>query len=620
MTAMMVHRGPDGIAHWTGGSAALGHCMLRTTPESLEEVQPLANDAGTCILVMDGRVDNWLDLRTQLIAGGAALRNQSDAELVLHAYEMWGADCPRHIDGDFAFVLWDMASQSIFCARDRFGIKPLQYHWDGTHFSFASEVSALLALPWVKAELNEGLVLEYLGAQWRTIDESFWHGIRRLTPSTGLMVDRQGPRRLIYWKPPLDNDTAQWSDAAYAAKYLELFTDAVRRLSRSNSPVAYEVSGGLDSSAIFSVAERLRRAGQLPAPDVCGYTLKFPAGTEADELHFVKAVAAHSAKEVAEIAPSCPSIAWYQAQVQADAEMPDYPNGAMANGLRTIARSRGSRALLAGVGADELLSSGRNYYADAISAMDWRKFLHLAVTDVRSCGVTQTVKWILRFGVFECLPASVQGMVRSILRHVRPEHSRRVAGWLTPRSSQLLRNRVPKPFSSNFEPRTPEQSKLLNSLFDPYSLWSRSGEELSCAKLGLDLRYPFLDRALVEFLLTMPSHMRMRGEWTKFVHRQAMKGVLPEEVRWRPDKANFMTIFHSYFPALIGVIEGLNENNEANQWVEWDAVTRESGRIGSTESGGWPEVMLWTLFGGLALASSENDREDHKPAQLPDEL
>ena len=140
MTSAMAHRGPDGIRHWVRGPVALGHGLLCTTPESLEERQPLANEDESLVLVMDGRVDNWEELRRELLGCGARLRDRSDAELVLRAYELWGRESVQHLDGDFAFAVWDARRRALFCVRDRIGHKPFYYHWDGTTLAFASEL------------------------------------------------------------------------------------------------------------------------------------------------------------------------------------------------------------------------------------------------------------------------------------------------------------------------------------------------------------------------------------------------------------------------------------------------------------------------------------------------
>ena len=141
MTSAMDHRGPDGINHWVNDSVALGQCMLQTTPESLEEHQPLANENESLVLVMDGRVDNWQELRVKLLGKGAILRDRSDAELVIRAYEIWGGECLQHIDGDFALVIWNTIKREVFCARDRMGNRPL-YCWRKENtFVFSSDLS-----------------------------------------------------------------------------------------------------------------------------------------------------------------------------------------------------------------------------------------------------------------------------------------------------------------------------------------------------------------------------------------------------------------------------------------------------------------------------------------------
>ena len=192
MTSAMSHRGPDGIHHWVKGSVALGQCMLRTTPESLEEEQPLTNEDESLVLVMDGRVDNWEELRRELLGRGAHLRTRADAELVLRSYETWGEDCLSHIDGDFALVIWDARRGMAFCARDRVGSRPFRYHWDGRTFAFASELHPLLLLSWVPQIPNEWLVAEFCTDQMRSRSETLWRDIHRLTAGTQMCVGTLG--------------------------------------------------------------------------------------------------------------------------------------------------------------------------------------------------------------------------------------------------------------------------------------------------------------------------------------------------------------------------------------------------------------------------------------------
>ena len=254
MTAAMPYRGPDGINHWVRGGVALGQCMLRTTPESLEETQPLCNEDESLVLVMDGRADNWEELRSELLSKGARLRTRADAELVLRAYETWGEDCLAHIDGDFAFAIWNARTHELFCARDRIGNKPFVYHWDGKTFAFASDIHALFSLPDIAKRPNDGMIAEFLANTWFSRDETLWAGIMRLLPATVLRAREKGLAHCNYWLPDFTATLPQDDDEELAEHYLGVLTEQVRRMSRSQAPLACEVSGGLDSSAIFAAA------------------------------------------------------------------------------------------------------------------------------------------------------------------------------------------------------------------------------------------------------------------------------------------------------------------------------------------------------------------------------
>jgi len=368
MTDAMAHRGPDGIQHWGRGAVALGQCMMRTTPESLEERLPLANEDESVVLVMDGRVDNWEELRRDLIGRGALLRTRADAELVLRGYETWGGDCLSRLEGDFALVIWDARRREAFCARDRVGKKTFNYLWDGTTLAFASELHAILTLPWVREELNEGWLAEVLADEWRSRDETFWKGVLRLPAAHRMTVSARGARPERYWAPDLWATLPYTREEDYVEHYRALLFDVVRRTSRSHLPVAYEVSGGLDSSAIFAVAEHLRRQHQLPAPRIDGYCLKFEDGGEAEERSYSRAVGEHLGVPIEECDATLKPASWYRDAARRTREFPGYPNGVMSMGLREAARARGARALLSGAGGDSWL--GLDQYIAALPTFE----------------------------------------------------------------------------------------------------------------------------------------------------------------------------------------------------------------------------------------------------------
>ncbi len=549
MTTAMAYRGPDGIEHRAWGSVALGHCALRSTAESLGETQPLTNEDGSVVLVMDGRVDNREELRAELERGGAVLRDRSDAELVLRSYEKWSGACPSHIDGDFALVVWDSRRRLAFCARDRMGHRPFHYHWSGTTLSFASDLHALLGLPWVNEELNEGMVAEFLAMEWSSRDETFWKGIRRLVAAHRMEVGAEGPRPETYWQPDPERDLPFGRDEEFVEAYRELLSDTVLRLSRSHRTAGFEVSGGLDSSAVFCVAERLRRSGSLPAPAIAGYTLAFPDDEAANELEYVRAVGEMLGLAIREVPPTQMPLAWYREEAASFRDFPGYPNGTMSLGLRRLAREDGCRVLLGGGGGDEWLggSGRRAYYSEEVTAGRWRSAWACLRQDLAEIGVAETGAALLRSGVFPLLPARVQRTVRYVrgMALRRDEEPCAVgADWLAePLREELLERRRASETEARLDGLARGRRCLQRRLTDAYGALAKELEERAASRVGLELRHPMNSSRLVELAFATPERLRQRGRVSKYVHVEAMKGVLPERVRTRRTKAEFSVVF-----------------------------------------------------------------------------
>ncbi len=442
MTAAMDYRGPDGIHHWRCGNVALGQCMLRTTPESLEETQPLTNEDSSLVLVMDGRVDNWEELRRELLGKGAVLRTRADAELVLRAYEVWGRDCLSHVEGDFALVVWDARRQQAFCARDRVGNKPFNYHWNGTTLVFSSELHPILALPWVPEVLNQGMLAEYLATEWLSLDETLWQEVLRLKPSHCMVAaGQEAPRLQRYWVPDLHATLPCRTDEDYIEHYRALFTDVVRRMSRANHPLAVEVSGGLDSSAIFAVAETLRRQGDLLAPGLEGYTLDFSGDPAADEMVYARAVGAHLGRTIREVTPSHLPLEWYRETARRYRELPDYPNHAMTLSIAEMAKRRGSRVLVSGPGGDEWVGGGGSYHSAALAGWHGSEMLALLQRDWREAGISAALWRQVRHGLLPLLPERVRRSLRRMLDLAQGRRRDLAPSWLAMRMQQRLTQR-----------------------------------------------------------------------------------------------------------------------------------------------------------------------------------
>lgn len=593
MTTAMAYRGPDGISHWVKGPVALGQCMLRTTPESLEETQPLKNEDESLVLVMDGRVDNWEELRKELLGRGAALRNRSDAELVLRAYAIWGRECLQHIDGDFALVIWDARQRLAFCARDRMGNKPFYYHWNGSKLAFASESHPILELPWVKQLPNEGMLAEFLADEWHSRDETLWQGIMRLVAAYCMEINSHGPRPERYWTPDVWAVMPYKTDQEYIDHYRELLLDTVRRLSRSQRHVSYEVSGGLDSSAVFCVAEHLRRTAKLPAPGIEGYTLAFTDDSEANEMAYARAVGEHLGVPVHEISPTIMPLSWYEERANTFKNFPGVPNGVMHLGLMEQASLQGSRVLLNGIGGDEWLGGTKVYYAEEFAKYHWRALYDCFRSDAAEFGAGKAAFWLISYGTFPFLSATSQQFIRNISKKVRSTETRE-PDWLSRGMLANIHQRR-KRFRSSQPQRVRcfGQNRLLGHLSQAFPILAIEQMESLSAHLGVELRRPYHNPALVQLAFSTPERLRLKGGKNKYMHRQAMQGIMPQTILERKSKAEFSIVYRRYLDQMLDsltAIPGLRPG-----WIEPDGMARLI-RAYHEEPDFGADWILWCIY------------------------
>ena len=291
MNSILAHRGPDGADTWSEEVVGLGHRMLWTTPESLHERLPVVNANGDIVLTADARIDNRDELIAAVGFSEDPTERISDSALILAAYQKWGERCPERLLGDFAFVIWDRRQQTLFCARDHFGVKPLYYYYRPGHlFACASEIKALLCLPKVPRQLNEVQVADYLAGIVEDKATTFYQNILRLPPAHSATVSPQGMRLHRYWALDPTSELRLGSDEEYAAAYREMFTEAVRCRLRSAFPRGSHLSGGLDSSSVTCVARKLSQ--QTDTPRWHTFSNIFEEVPQCDERPFINAVLA----------------------------------------------------------------------------------------------------------------------------------------------------------------------------------------------------------------------------------------------------------------------------------------------------------------------------------------
>lgn len=547
VAAAMAHRGIDGTAAWREGNAGLAYAAFHTTGESAGERQPL--ESGDYSLVFDGRLDN----RAELCAALDEPATGSDARLALAAYLRWSEECAARLLGDFAFILWDRPRRQLFAARDAMGVRPLYWHLAGTTFRAGSEFQQFFTTPEVAHEPNEGMVAEYLACALSTPDETLWKGVYRLLPGHWL-VARDGQVRIRkFYDPDPKREIRYSTDAEYAEHFLELLREAVRCRLRSPHRAGILLSGGVDSSTVAAVAAQV--SGGAP-PET--FSLVFP-DLDCDESAYIAEVTRYCDLRSNRITCQDPPPAFYDEQARRYRDFPDYPNGAMCHPLRQAVRARGCRVALTGLGGDEWLMGSYYHYADLLGRLRIAEFARQVRGHARAAGDRFRWRTVLRFGVWPLLPGAIQRAGdRRLARN-------RVPAWidagLARRTSLEDRMRA-RPATLSFP--TLAQRDIHEVLTSPWRVHSLEMEERAAAAHGIEQRHPLSDRRIFEFALALPEEQRWRGDQTKFVLRESMRGSLPERIRMRSGKAEFSPVF---LRAFAGTGEVLNP-----EWVNVEQV------------------------------------------------
>lgn len=589
MTDHLAHRGPDGLTSWLSGPVSLGHAMLQTTPESLFERQPLHE--GSLCLTMDGRIDNREELRRALESHGAILRSDSDAELVLLAYQQWGKDCPVHLLGDFAFAIWNSAKQELFCARDQMGIRPFYYFINDRVFLFASELRPLLDHADVQPELNEGMIGEYLASQITSQEETLYRQLFRLPPGHCLVVSPGRFRMTRYWDFDSSKELHYENDKSYRDHFLTLLTESVRCRLRSHRPVGCYLSGGLDSSSVVCLAASLKKNG-LSTQDLETFSLLFP-GLACDESPYIQDVVQQWAVHSNTVDVGGNPDAAFVDCARWDRDFPGHPNGTMGNPLRALARDRGVRVLLTGTGGDEWLTGSYLGAGDLLRQGKLHTLHRRIRNDFGASNFSGTIEMALRYGLWPLLPHAMRQLIRQGLgRHGFPS-------WLNPdfAKKNYLRDRI------KLEPDRNPYASLAQAdlaLILKGGWWPHMSEieDREASWFSLEERHPFADRRLAEFAVSLPEDQRWRGQQTKYILRQAMQGLLPETVRQRTTKAEFSTVFLQALRSLGGSRFFDSSQVAAMGWVDADKIQRAYANMetGATNNPDSAPSGLWSLW------------------------
>lgn len=526
----------DEQGSWMHAAMGLAACTLHTTPESHLQPQPIVSSDGQVACAFDGYLVNHEEVARDLEGRGAALANRSDAEIALRAYEAWGDDCALRLQGEFAMIVADGRQGRLFATRDHLGFVPLYYLLEEGRLIVSSDFRTIAALKPKALEPNLRYLAQTITNRWYLRDETPWKQINRLKRAHHLSFDGSNLRQSKYWTPPTDVTIQYKSDEEYAEHYREVLFDCVKRSTRAPAKVGVAVSGGLDSSAIFAVADQLEKDGQLLSPGFHGYSLAAADGSNAFELPYARAVAAHVGREISELPLFDPDIDYYSKDAAWHCDIPAPSNAAMMLTMEKQVVSDGSRVIISGIGGDEWLQGHAHCYQEFLQAGDLRGLYETFGHEAEHLGFVPALKDAARQTASWLAPTSLRQAIRARKREWRRRDDVALA-WLAPELRVALRE-AEEAFEASL-PASPVEWSKVNLATTPRGDLSHSVMRRQRNRIGIEPRHPMLYRSFIEFSLATPTHIKRRGSLTKVIHRKAMESFLPEKVVNRTSKANF---------------------------------------------------------------------------------
>jgi asparagine synthase (glutamine-hydrolysing) len=517
-----VARGAQATARY---GVALAHRRLSIVDLEPTGHQPLCERDGRCWIVYNGEVYNHIELRAELQQLGHHFTGASDTEVILAAYRAWDERCVEHLNGMFAFAIWDADHQRLFCARDRMGVKPFYYQYDGSAFAFASEARALVLTQGWRIQPHLPAVRDLLALDWVDHEShTFFEGLRQLPAGHWLSVGEAGFRMQRWWG--LDPDKrASGTPADHAREFADLFTDSVRLRLRADVEVGSCLSGGLDSSAVVTTAAKLANRG------LHTFTCAYDEGPAFDERPYVHAVAEATGAQSHVVVPDGSDL-WsvFDALADRQGEPTAGPGVYSQWQVMKLAHSAGLKVLLDGQGGDETLAGYFRYLPtrlrDLAATGDWGGFARLWGPVSDRLGLATTL-----LHTFEpWLPAELVSTLRRRFGEGKDRvlsSALRKVGSLAPRLGGGKRSDLWHQLA--FDSTVRQLPSLLRY------------EDRNSMSFGIESRLPFLDFRLVELAFSLPDSARLEGVTTKAIARRALGDRVPMKVLERRDKMGFET-------------------------------------------------------------------------------
>ncbi|MBF0481404.1 MAG: asparagine synthase (glutamine-hydrolyzing) [Desulfovibrionaceae bacterium] len=594
MAGTMAHRGPDGQGLWLENEAALGHRRLSII-DLAAGAQPMLDADGRAAVTFNGEIYNFLEIRRELEAKGFVFRTNSDTEVLLNGYLAWGEGCLDRFEGMFAFALWDRKRRVLFAARDRYGKKPLYYTLQNGVFAFASELTALRVLPCLRFETPRAMLAKFLAHEYAPAPETIFRGVHKLEPAHCLILEAGRIVTRPYWDLPVPDASTRESEADLGRRLIELLDAATARRLVSDVPLGVFLSGGLDSSAVAALMARH-----------CSLVKTFSIGFEEasyDESKYARLVASGlgtehherilNATRCGELLPSI--VERFDEPMSDPSIVPTFLLSGATREKVTVA--------LGGDGGDELFAGYETFYAFKLA--EWLSrlpsFASGRLLDAVAARLPMSAGYV-----------NPRLAAQTFLAGAKLPRWLRVQRWLSAFSPELLSGVLAGGESRCLAqetlyartrelyeryPSTDPLAKIFYVYARQYMLDYILVKVDRCSMLqSLEVRAPFLDRDVAEFVWRLPVSLKLRGFTGKYLLRRALSGIVPPQVLSRP-KRGFLIPVSQWLRGVLGPLmeELLGEEHLRAQGLFNPAPV---GRLVAEHLAGTADHRrpLWTLL------------------------